>query len=118
MLAFKFLHADIRDGIKYKAYEFLDPANTDRYGFVRCEMNVPDLTLNELRRKTGVEDIYAILEFSSWVNYLKYYNAHRQELIELDEQLKNDPATQKDIAEHRKDMKAFNMWKAARKWEV
>lgn len=118
MLAFKFKYRDILEGREFKAFRVLDPATLTPCGAVKCPNDEPDPTLNELRFKTGTRDIYAVLEFRSFDNFLKYFNAHRQELIKLDELLKNDPDVQKEIVNYEKDQKQFRIWQAAKKWDV
>ena len=116
MLAVKIKGFDIAEGQEFKFFFIVDPDSGDfrQLARERVNMNEPDPDVNELRFKTGITEIYGIVDMGSWNNYWD----NRHQLIELNAKLANDPAVLKSIAEYRKDMKAFAMWKAANKWKV
>lgn len=118
MLAIKYSYCDIKEGQSFKAFSIL---NTETFQFVDkyvLPLNEEDLTLNELRFKTGISEIYTILDFGSWNNYWEKVTQHRQNFIELDRELAEDPEVLKSIADYEKDQKQFRIWQAAQKWDV
>ena len=118
MLAIKYSYSDIKEGREFKAFSIL---NTDTLSLVDkyvLPLNEEDPTLNELRFKTGISEIYAILDFGSWNNYWDKFANHRQNFIELDRELAQNPEVLKSIAEYEKDQKQFRIWQAAKKWDV
>jgi len=118
MLAFKMKIADAYRGITYQAYLVL---NLRSVWMQVAKIEEPvgvHYTINDIRRLTGIDEIYGIYDAKSWDVYYGLITQHINELRETEEILKNDPVIQKDIAEHRKDMKEFAMWKAANKWKV
>ena len=82
--------------------------------------NHPDrqYNINDIRRLSGIDDIYCIYDAKNWDTCYGLISEHKNELYATDVMLKNDPVIQKDITEHRKDMKEFAMWKAANEWQV
>ena len=118
MLAFKMRIADAYRGITYQAYLVL---NLRSVWMQVAKIEEPvgvHYTINDIRRLTGIDEIYGIYDAKSWDVYYGLITQHINELHETEEILKNDPVIQKEIAEHRKDMKEFAMWKAANKWSL
>lgn len=118
MIAIKFKYSDILEGREFKSFRIFEPSTLTPLGSVNYEINAPDPTLNELRFKTGITDIYAIIDMRSFENFLNYFRKNRQELMELNTKLSKDPTVLKSIAEYEKDQKQFRIWQAAKKWEV
>ena len=118
MLAIKFTYCDIKEGQQFKSFIILDPETYSQVDKYVLPLNEPDPTLNELRFKTGITDIYAILNFKSWNDWWDAFHLHRQNFIELNRELAADPEVQKDIADYEKDQKQFRIWQAAQKWSL
>ena len=118
MLAIKFKYCDIKEGRQFKSFIILDPELFSQVDKYVLPLNEPDPTLNDLRFKTGITEIYAILDFGSWNNYWKAFHEHRQDFIDLNRELSEDPKVLKSIAEYEKDQRQFRIWQAAKKWEV
>ena len=119
MLAFKMRIADAYRGITYQAYLVVEFTNVQVKQVAKVEEPVgAHYTINDIRRLSGIDEIYGIYDAKSWDVYYGLITQHINELHRSEDILKNDPVIQKDIADHRKDMKEFAMWKAARKWEV
>ena len=118
MLAFKFTYHDIKEGREFKAFIVRDTTYLSQVDKYVLPINEPDPTINELRFKTGITDIYAIIDMRSWNNYWNNITSRRQAFADLNAKLANDPAVLKSIADYRKEQKQFRIWKAARKWEV
>lgn len=114
MLAVKIKGFDIKEGKEFKYFFIVDPSSSRQLASEHVDINEDDPDINELRFKTGIKDIYAILDFGSWNNYWD----NRHQLIELDKELANDPAVLKSIAEYEKDQKQFRIWQAAQKWSL
>lgn len=116
MIAVKIKGFDIAEGQEFKFFFIVDPDSGDfrQLARERVNMNEPDPDINELRFKTGMKDIYGIVDMGSWNNYWN----HRHQLIELNKELSDAPAVLKSIADYEKDQKQFRIWQAARKWEV
>ena len=119
MLAFKMKIADAYRGITYQAYLVVEFTNVQVKQVAKVEEPVgAHYTINDIRRLSGIDEIYGIYDAKEWNVYYDLITRHINELHAVEEMYKNDPEIQKDIAEHRKDMKEFAMWQAARKWEV
>lgn len=116
MLAVKVKGFDLKEGQEFKFFFIVDPdsGNFRQLASVRVNTNDKDPTLNELRFKTSIKEIYDIVDMGSWNNYWN----HRHQLIELNKELSDAPAVLKSIADYEKDQKAFRIWQSARKWEV
>ena len=118
MLAVKFTYHDIKEGREFKSFIIIDPPNTSQVDKYVLPINESDPTLNELRFKTGIKDIYAIIDMRSWNNYWNNITLRRQAFADLNAELANDPAVLKSIADYEKDQKQFRIWQAAQKWDV
>ena len=118
MLAVKFTYSDIKEGREFKSFIIIDPPNTSQVDKYVLPINEPDPTLNELRFKTGITDIYAIIDMRSWNNYWNNITLRRQAFADLNAELANDPAVLKSIADYEKDQKQFRIWQAAQKWSL
>lgn len=118
MIAVKIKGFDIKEGKEFKYFFIVDPSGARQLASEHVDINEEDPTLNELRFKTGIKDIYAILDFGSWNNYWDKFANHRQNFIELDRELAQNPEVLKSIADYEKDQKQFRIWQSARKWEV
>ena len=128
MLAFKMKIADAYRGIAVQIYiivEFMNVYISEKHTNVqviqRAKVEEPQdrqYNINDIRRLSGIDDIYCIYDTKNWDTYYGLISHHQDELLATDKMLKDDPVIQKDIAEHRKDMKEFAMWKAANKWQV
>lgn len=128
MIAFKMKVADACRGITVQVYIIVELVNT--YICEKCsEVRViqrtkveepigAHYTINDIRRLSGIDAIYCIYDAKCWDAYYGLISYHADELHKTDEMLKNDPVIQKDIADHKKDMKAFRIWQAANKWKV
>lgn len=119
MLAFKMRIADAYRGVTVQIYLIVEFTNVQVIQRAKVEEPVgAHYTINDLRRLSGIDEIYGVYDAKSWDVYYGLITQHINELHRSEDILKNDPVIQKDIADHKKDMKAFNMWKAACKWEV
>ena len=119
MLAFRMKIADAYRGITVQIYLIVELTNVQVIQRAKVEEPVGvHYTINDLRRLSGIDEIYWIYDAKEWNVYYDLITKHINELHAVEEMYKNDPVIQKDIAEHRKDMNEFAMWKAARKWEV
>jgi hypothetical protein len=119
MLAFRMKIADAYRGVTVQIYLIVEFTNVQVIQRAKVEEPVGvHYTINDIRRLSGIDEIYGIYDAKEWNVYYGLITQHVNELHATEETLKNDPVIQKDIAEHRKDMKEFAMWKAARKWEV
>lgn len=115
MLAVKIKGFDIKEGKEFKYFFIVDSSSGDFRQLARecVDTNEDDPTIDELRFKSGIKDIYAIIDMKSWNNYWD----NRHQLIELDKELSNDPAVLKSIADYEKDQKQFRIWQAAQQWK-
>lgn len=118
MLAFKFTYHDIKEGRQFKSFIIVNPPSFTQVDKCVLPIDEPDPTLNELRFRTGITEIYGVIDMSSWDNYWQNIHIHRQEIVDLHANLANDPAVQKSIADYEKDQKQFRIWQAAKKWDV
>lgn len=119
MLAFKMNIADVYRGITVQMYLIVEFTNVQVKQVAKIEEPVGvHYTINDIRRLSGIDEIYCIYDAKSWDVYYGLISQHINELHATEEMLKNDPVIQKDIAQHRKDMKEFRIWKAANKWQV
>ena len=128
MIAFKMRLADACRGITVQVYiivEFTNIYISEKCSEVRviqrAKVEEPigaHFSINDIRRLSGIADVYCIYDAKSWDVYYGLISYHADELYKTDEMLKNDPVIQQSIVEHKKDMKEYAMWKAARKWEV
>ena len=119
MIAFKMNIADAFRGMTFQVYLVVEFTNAHVRQAAKVEE--PDgehYSINDIRRLSGIDDIYCIYDAKNWDTYYGLISQHANELQATDDMLKNDPVIQKDIAEHRKDMKEFAMWQAANKWKV
>lgn len=121
MLAIKFTYNDIKEGREFKSFNIIDPSSATPVSQVDKlvrGINDEDPDLNELRFKTGIKEIYAIIDMGSWNHYWDVIKNHTQDLINLNAQLATDPTVLKSISDYEKDQKQFRIWQAADKWEV
>lgn len=119
MLAFKMKLADAYRGITYQAYLIVEFTNVQVKQVAKVEEPIGEhYSINDIRRLSGIDEIYCIYDAKNWDTYYGLISQHINELHATEEMLKNDPVIQKDIAEHRKEMKEFAMWKAANQWKV
>lgn len=119
MLAFKMKIADAYRGITVQMYLIVEFTNVQVTQRAKVEEPVGEhYTINDLRRLSGIDEIYAVYDAKSWDVYYGLITQHINELHATEEMLKNDPVIQKDIADHKKDLKEFAMWKAANQWKV
>lgn len=116
MIAVKIKGFDIKEGEEFKFFFIVDPASGDfrQLARERVNMNDKDPDINELRFKTGIKDIYDIVDMGSWNNYWD----HRHQLIELNKELSNAPAVLKSIVDYEKESRIREIKLAANKWEV
>lgn len=114
MLAVKIKGFDIAEGREFKFFFIVDPDSGDFRQLARERLNTTDEDpdINELRFRTGIKDIYGIVDMGSWNNYW----GHRHQLIELNKELSNDPDVLKSIADYKKEQKATCIKLAANKW--
>ena len=119
MIAFKMRIADAYRGITVQVYLIVEFTNVQVIQRAKVEEPVGvHYTINDIRRLSGIDDIYCIYDTKNWDTYYGLISQHVNELHATEEMLKNDPVIQKDIADHKKDMKNFAMWKAAQQWKV
>ena len=119
MLAFRMRIADAYRGITVQVYLIVQLTNVQVIQKAKVEEPIGvHYSINDIRRLSGIDDVYAIYDAKNWDTYYGLISQHVNELQATDEMLKNDPVIQQSIVEHRKDMKEYSMWKAARKWEV
>ena len=119
MIAFKMKIADAYRGITVQVYLIVEFTNVQV--IQRAKVEEPhdrQYNINDIRRLSGIDDIYCIYDTKNWDTYYGLISQHVNELHATEEMLKNDPVIQKDIADHKKDMKNFAMWKAAQQWKV
>ena len=116
MIAVKIKGYDIAEGQEFKFFFIVDPDSGDFRQLASERVNITDVDpdINELRFKTGMKDIYGIVDMKSWNNYWD----HRHQLIELNKELSNAPAVLKSLADYEKEQKAFRIWQAAKAYEV
>lgn len=127
MLAFKMKIADALRGMTVQVYlvvEFTNIYLSEKDANVlvvqRSKVEEPpdrQYNINDIRRLSGIDDIYCIYDTKNWDTYYGLISQHKNELLATDKMLKDDPVIQKDIAEHRKDMKEYAIWKAAQQWK-
>lgn len=119
MLAFKMKIADAYRGITYQSYLVVEFTNVQVKQITKIDEPVGvHYTINDIRRLSGIDEIYGIYDAKEWNVYYGLITQHINELHKIEEMLKNDPVIQKDIADHKNDMKAFRIWQAANKWKV
>lgn len=119
MLAFRMKIADAYRGITVQIYLVVEFTNVQVIQRAKVEEPLDrQYDINDIRRLSGIDDIYCIYDTKNWDTYYGLISQHVNELQATDKMLRDDPVIQQSIAEHKKDMKEFNMWKAARKWEV
>ena len=119
MLAFRMKIADAYRGVTVQIYLIVEFTNVQVIQRAKVEEPVGvHYNINDIRRLSGIDDIYCIYDVKNWDTYYGLISQHTKELQATDVTLKNDPVIQKDIADHRKAMKEFAMWKAANQWKV
>lgn len=119
MLAFRMKIADAYRGVTVQIYLIVEFTNIQVHQRAKVEEPIGvHYNINDLRRISGIDDIYAIYDAKEWNVYYGLITQHINELHATEELLKNDPVIQKDIADHKNDMKAFRIWQSANKWEV
>ena len=118
MIAFKMKIADAYRGITVQIYLVVELTNEV---IQRAKVEEPvgvHYNINDIRRLSGIDEIYCIYDTKNWDTYYGLISQHTKELQATDKMLAEDPVIQKDIADFRKDMKEFAIWKAANKWKV
>ena len=119
MIAFKMKIADAYRGITVQIYLVVEFTNVQVIQRTKVEEPIGvHYNINDIRRLSGIDEIYCIYDTKNWDTYYGLMSQHTKELQATDDMLKNDPVIQKDIAEHRKDMKEYRIWQAANKWKV
>ena len=128
MLAFKMKIADAYKGITVQVYIIVELVNvyiSEKISEVRViqrtkveEPSDRQYNINDIRRLSGIDDIYCIYDAKNWDTYYGLITEHKNELLATDKMLKDDPVIQQSIAEHRRDMKEYRIWQAANKWQV
>ena len=119
MIAFRMKIADAYRGITVQIYLVVEFTNVQVIQRAKVEEPIgAHYSINDIRRLSGIDEIYCIYDTKNWDTYYGLISQHVNELQATDETLKNDPVIQQSIAEHRKDMKEFRIWQAANKWQV
>lgn len=119
MIAFKMKIADAYRGITVQMYLIVEFTNVQVIQRAKVEEPVGvHYTINDIRRLSGIDEIYCIYDAKNWDTYYGLISEHKNELHATEEMLKNDPVIQKDIADHKKDQRQFRIWQSANKWEL
>ena len=119
MLAFCYNYADAFDGCVYKQYTVVD--FTGSYVRQVKSFNVhkdEKLTIDEVRFKSGISEIYELIDVKNWDGYYDALTNYADQFRKMDLDLSTDDKVLRDIANFDKDLRAFRVWKAAQEWTV
>lgn len=120
MLAFSYNYADAFEGCVYKRYsivDFMSPYNVKQVKSFDVNKN-ERLTIDEVRFKSGISEIYELIDVKNWDRYYQCITNQKEEFRQLEKKLSNDDKVLRDIANFDKDLREFRIWKAAKQYQV
>lgn len=119
MLAFCYNYSDAFDGCVYKQFTIVDFSGSYVRQVKSFNVHKDDkLTLDEVRFKSGISEIYELLDVKNWDGYYDAITNYKDQFRKMDLDLSTDDKVLRDIANFDKDLRAYRVWKAANKWEV
>lgn len=118
MIAFCYNYADAFDGCVYKQFTIVDFSGSYVRQVKSFNVHKDDrLTLDEVRFKSGISEIYELIDVKNWDGYYDAITNYKDQFRKLQEELANDDKVLRDIANFDKDLRAFRVWKAAQEWK-
>ena len=120
MLAFSYKYSDAFNGCVFKRYSIVDFSSPYHVKQVRAFDVHKDenLTIDEVRFKSGISEIYELIDVKSWERYYDCITNQKEDLRKFDDKLSRDDQVLKDIANFDNDLRAFRIWKAAQQWKA